>query len=262
MNTIVCIKQVPAVMEVRFDQERWTIVREGVANMINPFDLHAIEAALTLKESYGGNVTILTMAPPQGEEALLEALAMGADRGVLVSDMAFSGADTLATSYTLAMAILRLMPFDLIVCGTQTTDSDTAQVGAQVAEELDLPYVSCVMKWHLEGERLVLERRLDGFIETLDCPLPALITISQRANKPRYPSFASIERAIREGEIVRWGLRDIWAEPDRVGLSGSATMVKGIYELKRKRKTRFLTGGPGDIVDALMRWLEERHLIE
>lgn len=262
MNTIVCIKQVPAVINVRLNEERWTVVREGVPNIINPFDLHAIEAAITLKETYGGTVTVLTMAPPQGEEALIEAIAMGADRGVLLSDRAFSGADTLATSHTLAMAILRLRPFDLIICGTHTTDSSTAQVGAQIAEELDIPYISCARNWHIEDGRIWVQRRMDGFIETLDCPIPALISISHLANKPRLPSLASIERAVKGGEIIRWGLEDIGADPERVGQSGSATMVRGISELDRRKKTIFLRGEPEEIVDALIRYLEERHLIE
>jgi electron transfer flavoprotein beta subunit len=262
MNIIVCIKQVPEVMDVRLDNGSWKIVRDGVPSMINPFDLHAIEAAITIKELYGGKVTVLTMAPPQGEEAILEALAMGADRGVLLSDSSFSGADTLATSHTLARAIMKLEPFDLIICGTQTIDSGTAQVGAQIAEELELPYLSNVIRWEMEGDRLVIERSLDGFIETFDCMLPALITISRKANRPRYPSFASIERVTRAGEIIRWGINDLGVDRGEVGVSGSATIVKEVYEIQKRRKIKFLKGEPEEIVELLIKWMEERHLIE
>lgn len=262
MNILVCIKQVPSVMKVRFDQQRWTLAREGAPNMINPFDLHGIEAALDLKEHYGGEVTVMTMGPQQSEEALREALAMGADRAVLLTDPAFSGADTLATSYSLARTIERLGSFDLIICGTQSTDSDTAQVGPQLAEELQLPLVTYARKWHLEGERLVIERVVDGFLEVLDCGLPALITVSQKANIPRLPPFEAIEQAFKERKILQWSLKDIEIEPQKVGLSGSATRVQEIYEPEKKRRVEFLTGEPEEVVETFIRWLGERHFIE
>ncbi len=230
--------------------------------MINPFDLHAIEAAVALKEVYGGEVTVITMGPQQSEEALREALAIGADRAVLLTDPAFSGADTLATSYSLARAIEKLGPYDLIICGTQSTDSDTAQVGPQLAEELQLPLITYARKWHIEGDRLVVERTVDGFLEVLDCTLPALITISQKANTPRLPPFEKIERAFEEGEILRWSLKDIETEPQKVGLTGSATRVQRIYEPEKKRHVEFLTGEPEEVTKALIRWLEKRHFIE
>jgi electron transfer flavoprotein beta subunit len=262
MNILVCIKQVPSVMKVRIDQQRWTLAREGAPNMINPFDLHAIEAALNLKEHCGGEVTVMTMGPKQSEEALREALAMGADRAVLLTDPAFSGADTLATSYSLARAIENLGSYDLIICGTQSTDSDTAQVGPQLAEDLQLPLVTYARKWHLEGDRLVIERVVDGFLEVLDCALPALITVSQKANTPRLPPFEEIERAFNEGELLRLSLKDIEVEPQKVGLSGSATRVTGIYEPEKKRNVEFLTGEPEEVVETIVRWLKERHFIE
>jgi electron transfer flavoprotein alpha/beta subunit len=157
MRIVVCIKQVPDAPSIRIDRRRMTIIREGVESIINPLDCAALEAAIELRKKEGGKITVISMGPPQSEEALREAMAFGADQGILLTDPAFAGADTLATSHVLARAITRLIPFpDLVLCGKQTIDSDTGHVGPQIAEELDLPQVCGVHEIHLKGDSLMV----------------------------------------------------------------------------------------------------------
>ena len=168
MNIIVCLKQVPDSTKVRLDPVTHTLIREGVESIINPYDLYALEAALRLKDSVGGKVTLLSMGPPQAETALREALSLGADEAVLLCDRAFAGADTWATSYTLSQAVRKIGQFDLVVCGKQAIDGDTAQVGPGLAERLDIPHVAFVRKAELAGSALAVERLSDEGFEILD----------------------------------------------------------------------------------------------
>ena len=252
-----------------------TIIREGVESIINPLDAVALDAALTLKGKQGGRVIVLTMGPPQSEEALREALAAGADEAVLaelcavierldlITDPRFAGADTLATSHTLARAISRLKPFpDLVLCGKQSIDSDTGHVGPQIAEELDLPQICGVIEIHLEENSLIVRQVSDGFLNTLRVKLPALLTVSRDLTVPRYLPFSEIERAFACRDIVRQGLADLHLEEGEVGLKGSATTVLRLYRPPPKRKGEFLSGSTEEIVESLIKKLESLSIID
>jgi len=186
MDIIVCIKQVPDTLEVGVNKETNTLIRQGVDSVINPFDLYAVEEGLRLREQFGGTVTVLSMGPPQVAETLREAISMGADRAVLLSDIDFAGADTLATSYTLARAIKKIGRFDLVICGKQAVDGDTAHVGPSLAEKLGIPHVSCIIKMHeVTDKYMVTGRMTEEGTEKVKISLPGLITVSKGINEPR-----------------------------------------------------------------------------
>lgn len=263
MNIVVCIKQVPDVPNIRMDKERMTIIRDGVESIINPNDCVALDAALDLRGREGGGITVISMGPPQSEEALREALAYGADRAILLTDPVFAGADTLATSHVLARAIGMLDPIpDLILCGTQTIDSDTGHVGPQVAEELNLPMVSNVIEIHLEDGYLTVKRVHDGFLDTIRIKRPALLTISREMHKPRHLSLADLESAFSNQGILRMGHRELGLSPDEVGFSGSATWVQKLHRPPPKRKGEVLTGTPQFLVEEIIRRLEFLSIID
>jgi electron transfer flavoprotein alpha/beta subunit len=232
MHAIVCIKQVPDTTEVKINPETNTLIREGVASIVNPFDTYAIEEALQLKEKHGGKVTVLSMGPAQAIEALKEAVAMGADEAVLLSDRAFAGSDTWATAYTLAQAIRKLGEFDVIFCGKQAIDGDTGQVGPGIARQLGIPqltYVCRLQSFDAEAGRVQAERLLEEGRELVECSLPALITVVKDINQPRYPTFVGIRRATRM-QIPVWGAADLGeARPEYLGLKGSPTQVVRIF---------------------------------
>jgi electron transfer flavoprotein beta subunit len=240
-----------------------TIIREGVESIVNPLDAVALEAALTLKRKQEAKVTVLTMGPPQSEEALREALAAGADQAVLITDPRFAGADTLATSHALARAISRLEPFpDLILCGKQSIDSDTGHVGPQIAEELDLPQVCGATEIHLEEGSLMVKQVSDGFLNTFRVSLPALVTVSRDLALPGYLSLGEIERAFSGQDIFRWGLDDLQLQGKEVGLEGSATKVLQLYRPPPKRKGEILSGSSREIVEGLINKLESLSIID
>jgi electron transfer flavoprotein beta subunit len=230
VNVIVCIKQVPDTAEVKINPETGTLMREGIPSIVNPFDSFAIEEALCLKEKFGGKVTVLTMGPPQAVEALKEALAMGADEAVLLSDRTFAGSDTWATAYTLAEAIRKLGAFDIVLCGKQAIDGDTGQVGPGIAVQLAVPaltYVSRINRVELEPSpgAIEVERVLDEGRETLLAALPALLTVVKDINIPRLTTIADIRRAVRM-KIPTWTAADLaGADPAKLGLDGSPTRV-------------------------------------
>jgi len=262
MKIVVCIKQVPDAKTVRFDPERGTLIREGIEAIINPFDLHAIEAGLGLKDVLGGEVTAMTMGPPQAQNALREALALGVDRGILLSDRAFAGADTLATTYTLAAAIRKLGPVDLVLCGKQAIDGDTAQVGPGLAVRLGIPYVTCV------GELAVLEDRRtfrlkrvcdDGF-DILELEIPALLTVLATLNTPRVPSLKGKMRA-KKAEVTVWGKDELGLESRRVGLAGSPTQVVSTRIPSFQARREMLPGTAEEQVETLVRRLKEAGLL-
>lgn len=226
MNIVVLIKQVPDTTDVKIDPKTGTLIREGVPSIINPDDKHAIEEALRLKEEFGGKVTVISMGPPQAMDALRESKAMGVDDNILLSDRAFAGADTWATSYTLASAIKKVGDYDLIICGRQAIDGDTAQVGPQVAECLNLPQITYVRKIEIDGKTIRAERTLEDGFEKIETTLPALITVIKDLNKPRYPSVRGIVEACREAEYPIWTAKEIEADPNKIGLEGSPTQVR------------------------------------
>jgi electron transfer flavoprotein beta subunit len=253
MRIVVCIKQVPDAPNIRMDRERMTIIRDGVESIINPLDRVALEAALDLKQKEGGKITVLTMGPSQSEEALREALAAGADEAILLTDRRFAGADTLATSKVIASAISKMDPFpDLILCGRQTTDSDTGHVGPQLAEELNLPQVCGVTEIHVESNALVVKQLSDGFQNTYRVSLPALLTVSQGLNVPRHVPLGDLEQAFSQGQVLRWGLKELELLPEEVGFSGSATTVLRLYKPPQKRKGEIVSGSSQALAEHLI----------
>lgn len=232
MEIVVCVKQVPDTTEVKIDPTTNTLIRQGVPSIVNPFDKNAVEAALKLKEAHGGKVTVISMGPPQSREALKECLAMGADAAVLVSDRAFGGADTLATSYTLAAAVRKLGGVDLILCGKQAIDGDTAQVGPEMAEHLGLPQVTCVAGISLQDGVARVEREHEDGYEIIEVRLPAVLTVI-KANEPRLPNIKGTMRASR-AEIPVWTAGDLAVDGARIGLKGSPTQVRRIFTPKQR----------------------------
>jgi electron transfer flavoprotein beta subunit len=263
MRIIVCIKQVPDTADVKIDPRTNTLVREGVRSIVNPFDLYAVEESLRLRERVGGRVTALSMGPPQAEQALRDVLAMGVDDAVLLSDRAFAGSDTWATSYTLAMAIRKLGGADLLLFGKQAADGDTAQVGPGVATHLDLPQITYVRRVvSVEGGEpagrgtLVAERLLDNGHETIRSSLPCVLTVVKEINEPRFQSLSGLRRA-RTAVIPRWGAKELAADPARLGLDGSPTRVVRIFPPKLRTGGVMLQGSPDAMVTELVEKLKD-----
>ncbi len=252
MKLVVCVKQVPMVSELPWDAKTGTLKREHAEGMMNPACKHALEAAIRIKEKHGGDITVLSMGPSQAEEVLREALGMGADRGVLLTSRRMAGADTLATSYTLACAVRKVCPdFDLILCGAHTSDSETWQVGPQMMEELDVPGVACVEEFELNCNILRMKRESDDFLETLEMELPGLITVSTRHNIPRYVSFAGVENAFDEGQIEVLDVEAIGADPARIGIGGSPTKILSVYSPTAEKKGVLIKGSAKKAVEEL-----------
>ena len=228
MEIVVCVKQVPDTTEVKIDPVTNTLIRQGVPSIVNPFDKNAVEAAIQLKEKHGGKVTVISMGPPQAKEALKECIAMGADEAILVSDRAFGGADTLATSYTLAAAIRKMGRVDMIICGKQAIDGDTAQVGPEMAEHLDIAQVTCVSKIDVAGQIVRLEREHDEGYEVIETQLPVLLTVLRSINEPRYPTVKGTMKSNRT-VIPVWTADDMNVQPQYLGLKGSPTQVRRIF---------------------------------
>jgi electron transfer flavoprotein beta subunit len=260
MNIIVCIKQVPETTEVKINPETNTLIREGVPSIVNPFDENAIEAALKLREKNSGKVTVITMGPPQAAEALKSALAMGVDDVILVSDRAFAGSDTWATSYTLAQTIKKLGSFDLIICGKQAIDGDTAQVGPGIAEWLNLPQVTFAVKIEVDGNKAKVERLLEEVNEVVETPLPAVLTVVKQINEPRMPSLKGMMKA-KKAEIKTLKAEDIQADSKNIGLDGSPTQVIKIFTPPPKSGGEILDGDPGEVVSNLIAKIKERKII-
>ncbi len=238
MRIIVAIKQVPETKSVKMDEKTGTVIREGVEAIINPLDLYAIETALRLREKHGGEVIGISMGPAKAITALREAIAMGFDSGVLVSDSAFAGSDTWATSYILAEAIKRIGDFSLVICGERATDGDTGQVGPGIASFLDLPVVSYVSKIEQIGglkPTLRLERLVEDGYEVLTCSLPCVITVVKEVSIPRLPTLRGKQRA-KEIEIPVWGSDDLDVDLSKVGVNGSPTRVVKIFRPKVTRQ--------------------------
>jgi len=258
LKIVVCIKQVPDTQEVRLDPVTHTLKREGVKAIINPFDLYALEEGLRVKEAHGGEVILLSMGPPQAEEALREALGYGADKAILLSDKAFAGADTWATALTLARAIEKLGGADLIFTGKQAIDGDTAQVGPMLATILGIPYAAWARKLSFpEPGRLRVERLLDHGYDAIEVILPAVISVVKEINEPRLPSFKAKLRAKKE-PIPVWTLAHLGLPADQVGLQGSFTQVVKVFPPPARGDSQTWTGSPQDLAARLWQKLQER----
>ena len=261
MNIIVLVKQVPDTSEVKINRETNTLIRDGVPSIINPFDMYAIEEALRLREKHGGKVTAVTMGPPQAAEALKEAVAMGVDDVVLVSDRAFAGADTWATSYTLAMGIKKIGNFDLVIAGKQAIDGDTAQVGPETADMLGIPFVAYIRKVEkVEPGKMTLERMMDEGYDVVETSLPALITVVKEINQPRFPSLKGKMKA-KSLKVATLSAKDIQADENMIGLKGSPTKVVRIFPPAPRGQREILTGTIEQQVDLVARKLKEQSVI-
>lgn len=262
IHIVVCIKQVPDSAQIRVHPVTNTIMRQGVPAIINPYDLFALEEALRIKDKLGGYVTVITMGPPQAETALRKALSFGVDEAILVTDRAFAGADTLATSFALASAIRQIeqtMPVDIVFCGKQTIDGDTAQVGPGIAKRLDmelLTYISSIQSVNPEKREIVVQRRSEGGVQVLKTRLPALVTMLEGSNEMRFATMPGMIRAAR-ATIKRWdrvaaGIEDV----TKIGLKGSPTVVSKVFAPTPKSvKAEIVqteSNAPQDLVTALL----------
>ena len=228
MNIIVCLKQVPDTAKVKFNRETNTLDRTGVENIMNPYDQQALEVALCLKDKEGAKVTVLTMGLPQATDILKEAIAMGADEGVLLSDRVLGGSDCLATSTALAAAIKHLGEFDLILCGKQAVDGDTAQVGPEIAEHLGIPQITGTLSLNYEDGKFVAVRENESYSMTLACAAPLLVTVTKSEKEPRFASIKGKMKA-RKAKIPTLTAEEIGVDVATVGLKGSPTKVKKVF---------------------------------
>lgn len=251
MRIIVCIKQVPDAKDVRLDPKTHTLSREGIKSIMNPYDRHALEEAVRIRERSGGTVIALSMGPPQTEETLREAVSCGADEAILVSDRAFAGADTWATTYTLARAIQTIGGADCIFCGKQAIDGDTAQVGPGLAVRLDIPYVTYVRKIISISDTVVrLERLMDDGFDEVEVELPALFTVVREINEPRIPSLKGKIKA-KQLKVRVMNSSDLGADPDCVGLKGSTTEVVRVFSPQMRGERCMLVGTSEEQVEQL-----------
>ena len=261
MKIIVFVKQVPDTEDVKLDPKTGNLLREGVQSIMNPLDANALETALRLKEKYGGTVTAVSMGPPQADEVLKKALAMGCDESALLSDRALGGADTLATGYPLAKAAEKLGGYDLLICGRHATDAETAQTGPIIAAFLGIPQVTLCGEVEIEDGWALCERLLPDRTEKVRVKLPALITVCAEANEPRYPTPIGIMKALKKPRHV-WNAADLGCDTSRTGVPGSPSCTKRVFEPEKlSADTTYLSGSPSDMAKALVEALRDRHLI-
>ncbi len=259
MKIVVCVKQVPNTNEVKIDPVKGTLIRDGVPSIINPDDKHALEESLRLKESNGAHVTVITMGPPQAEAALREALAMGADRAILITDRAFAGADTLATSNALAGAI-RQIEADVIFTGRQAIDGDTAQVGPGIAEHLGLPQVTYVEGIQVKEGFLEIRKALEDGYEVVEVELPCILTAIDTLNEPRYMNMADIFTCYSK-EVEIWNADHIGVDKELLGLKGSPTKVFKSWTKEAKGKGEIIKATPKEAAIHAVSRLQEKHFI-
>ena len=264
MRIVVPIKQVPETGNVKMDEKTGTMIRDGVESIVNPLDLYAIECALQLKEEHGGDIQVLSMGPPKAEKAIREALSMGCDDGILLTDRKFAGADTWSTAYVLSEAIKTTDTFDIIVAGVRATDGDTGQVGPEIAAFLDLPlatFVSKIVK--IEKDTITVERLIEGGYETLKLTLPCLITVVKEISDPRLPTLRG-KQAARKKEIAVKGKDDLTVNEEDLGLKGSPTRVVKIATPKVARNGVFVDArkvGVKKAVEQLIDFLKEKDFV-
>ncbi|MDR1774491.1 MAG: electron transfer flavoprotein subunit beta/FixA family protein [Clostridioides sp.] len=259
MNIVVCLKQVPDTTEVKIDPKTGTLIREGVPSIINPDDKNALEEALALKEEVGAKVTVISMGPAQAQAALTEAVAMGADEAILISDRAFAGADTLATSQALA-GTLRKLDYDIVFAGRQAIDGDTAQVGPEIAEHLDIPQITYVEKVDVDGDYLKVQRAWEDGYEVIKVKTPVLLTAIKELNEPRYMHMANIFD-IDSKEIKVWSVDDIDVDRSLLGLKGSPTKVKKSSTKEAKGQGELINLPEKEAVAYAVSKLKEKHYI-
>jgi len=260
MKIVVCIKQVPDTTEIKINPVTGTLIRDGVPSIMNPDDKGGLEMALRLKDQYGAEVTVITMGPPQADAILREAFAMGVDRAILLTDRAFAGADTLATSNALAGA-LRCLDYDLVIGGRQAIDGDTAQVGPEMAEHLGLPQISYVTGLEFDGKNtLTVKKETEEGYQMLSVEMPCVLTVLATANKARYMTISGIMDAF-EKEVEIWTASKIDIEPEKLGLKGSPTRVKKSFTKAQKGAGETFEVDPEEGVNIIINKLKEKHII-
>lgn len=258
MEILVCIKQVPGTSKVEVDEKTGVLKRDGIDSKMNPYDLYALETALKIKEEVGGKVTVISMGPPQAKSVIKEAYMMGADEGVLLSDRKFAGADVLATSYTISQGIKKAGNFDLILCGKQTTDGDTAQVGPEMAEYLNIPHVANVRKLiEVKEKSVVIEMDMPNTLEIADVKFPCLLTVEKDIFEPRLPSYKK-KVETKDREIRVYGLNDFEDKNENMyGLNGSPTQVERIFPPAVNSDKEMWNGSNEDLANKVFVKLKE-----
>ena len=262
LKIVVCIKQVPVSNNLKIDPVTKNLVRSGEAGVMNPYDKNAIEAALRLKEEWGGEITLLSMGPPDFEMTLRQGLAMGCDEAVLLSSRQFGGADTLATGYVLAQAIKELGNVDLVLFGRQSVDADTSQVGPIVSEFLDWPQITFVSELHSHTKNsMTATRLLENMQQKIEFQLPAVVTVRSEMNEPRYPTPRNIQQSYKK-TIRIWDENSLPVDADRIGLKGSPTVVRSVWAPEKEAKaTTFLKGSADEAVRELLIQLRATNLL-
>ncbi|MGL5050149.1 MAG: electron transfer flavoprotein subunit beta/FixA family protein [Cetobacterium sp.] len=243
MKIIVCLKQVPNTSEVRINKETGTLIRDGIESIINPDDKYALEMALKIKDKHDAEVTILTMGPPQAKDAINEALSMGADNGILLTDRAFAGSDTWATATILAAAVEKIKDYDMIICGRQAIDGDTAQVGPEMAEFLNLPQITYVNQLQVNDNNIIANRYFEDRDIKMEVQSPVLITVIKGEDEPRYPTAKGIFKYFNEDIIKEWTIQDLEAiDLTQIGLKGSPTNVYKSFVPVKEKKVEIVKG--------------------
>ena len=261
MHIVVAIKAVPETGDVKWDEKKGTMIRAGLGLVINPYDLHALEQGIRLRETYGGKVTAISMGPSSVKEVLKEAIAVGADSAILLSDPGFAGSDTLATSFTLSRAIKKIPDVDLVLCGKQAIDGDTAQVGPETAHNLDIPYVTYVRKIEeIEDRKIKVERLMDNGYQVIEMSLPGLLTVVKEINEPRFPTLRGKIKA-RKSEIETWGITTLEGDAKDYGRKGSSTRVIRIFRPEIRSKGEIFAGPVEEQVKTLTARLKQSEVL-
>jgi electron transfer flavoprotein alpha/beta subunit len=264
MKIVVCIKQVPDTNEVRIDEKTGTLIRTGIPCIVNPDDLHAVEEALRIKESREDvQVWVISMGPPQAMEAVREAYAMGVDEAILLSDRYFAGSDTWATATILAAAIREIGDVDIVFCGRQAIDGDTAQVGPELAEFLGIPQITYVRSLEVRDDRVIAERAIEDGHFVIESPLPVLLTVIKDLNQPRYPRIPKIYEAFtEEANIAVWDNQRVGADLSQIGVKNSPTNVYKSFVPQKERFSTQITGTVKEMADELITELEKQQLVK
>ena len=261
MHIAVCVKQVPDTTEVKINPETGTLIRTGVPSIINPYDHFALQTAIELKKAHGCRVTVISMGPPQAKSVVQMGLALGADDGVLLSDMAFAGSDTWSTSYALAKAVKKLGKVEVVLAGMQAIDGDTAQTGPGIAQQLGIPQVTFCEKIDVDGRKIIARKLIDGGYEIVEVKAPVLFTmIMPKDYVPRYPAFLEIHASLKKPYNV-WSALDIGAEKQYLGLKGSPTQVAKIYPPPQREKASMTSGSSQEAVEKILDIMRKEHFI-
>lgn len=262
MNIVVLVKQVPDSTEVKINPETGHLIRAGVPSIINPYDHFALQAALELKAKHDFKVTLVSMGPPQAKSVVQMGMALGADEGILLSDMAFAGSDTWSTSYALAKAIKKIGKVDLILAGMQAIDGDTAQTGPGVAQQLGMPQITFCEHVEVDGRRIIARKQIDGGYEVLEARPPVLLTmIMTKDYTPRYPSFLAVNASTKKPFHV-WSAADVGAEAHFLGLKGSPTQVSKIYPPPQREKAAMFSGSGQEGAEKILEIMRREHFLE